>query len=65
MKVMFELDKLKTTPLRVVVSYTYLVFSQPPACLHQAMKTRKPFYISSGTFYFLCNYSNLETLLIY
>ena len=24
-------------PLRVVVSYAYLVFSQPPACLHQAM----------------------------
>ena len=23
--------------LRVVVSYAYLVFSQPPACLHQAM----------------------------
>ena len=41
------LDKLETTPLRIVVSYTYLVFSQPPACLHQAMKTRKPFYISS------------------
>ena len=31
------LDKLETTPLRVVVSYSYLVFSQPPACLHQAM----------------------------
>ena len=31
------LDKLETTPLRVVVSYAYLVFSQPPACLHQAM----------------------------
>ena len=31
------LDKLETTPLRVVVSYVYLVFSQPPACLHQAM----------------------------
>ena len=30
-------DKLETTPLRVVVSYGYLVFSQPPACLHQAM----------------------------
>ena len=27
--------------------YAYLVFSQPPACLHQAMYTRKPFYISS------------------
>ena len=24
-------DKLETTPLRVVVSYAYLVFSQPPA----------------------------------
>ena len=32
-----SLDKLETTPLRVVVSYVYLVFSQPPACLHQAM----------------------------
>ena len=31
------LDKLETTPLRVVVSYAYLVFSQPHACLHQAM----------------------------
>ena len=31
------LDKLETTPLRVVVSYAYLVFSQPPARLHQAM----------------------------
>ena len=31
------LDKLETTPLRVVVSYAYLMFSQPPACLHQAM----------------------------
>ena len=31
------LDKLETTPLRVVVSHSYLVFSQPPACLHQAM----------------------------
>ena len=31
------LDKLETTPLRVVVSYAYLVFSQPPACLHQDM----------------------------
>ena len=31
------LDKLETTPLRVVVSYVYLVFPQPPACLHQAM----------------------------
>ena len=31
------LDKLETTPLCVVVSYTYLVFSQSPACLHQAM----------------------------
>ena len=26
----FLLDKLETTPLRVVVSYAYLVFSQPP-----------------------------------
>ena len=32
-----ELDKLETTPLRVVVSYAYLVFAQPPACLDQAM----------------------------
>ena len=31
------LDKLETTPLRVVVSYAYLLFSQPPVCLHQAM----------------------------
>ena len=31
------LDKLETTPLRVVVFYAYLVFSQPPKCLHQAM----------------------------
>ena len=31
------LDKLETSPLRVVVTYAYLVFSQPPACLHQAM----------------------------
>ena len=31
---MDKLDKLETTPLRVVVSYAYLVFSQPPACLH-------------------------------
>ena len=31
------IDKLETTPLRVVVSYAYLVFSQPPKCLHQAM----------------------------
>ena len=31
------LDKLETTPLRVVVSYAHLVFSQPLACLHQAM----------------------------
>ena len=31
------LDKLETTPLRVVGSYAYLVFSQPPPCLHQAM----------------------------
>ena len=31
------LDKLETNPLRVVVSYAYLVFSQPPAC--QAMYT--------------------------
>ena len=29
--------KLETTPLRVVVSYAYLVFSQPSAYLHQAM----------------------------
>ena len=41
------LDRLETTPIRVVVSYAYLVFSQSPACLHQAMLTRKPFYISS------------------
>ena len=33
----FIKDKLETTPLRGVVSYAYLVFSQPPACLHQAM----------------------------
>ena len=33
----WENDKLETTPLRVVVSYAYLVFSQPPACLHQVM----------------------------
>ena len=32
-----KLDKLETTPLRVVVSYACLVFSQPSACLHQAM----------------------------
>ena len=32
-----KLDKLETTPLRVMVSYAYLVFSQPSACLHQAM----------------------------
>ena len=25
-------DKLETTPLRIVVSYTYLAFSRPPAC---------------------------------
>ena len=31
------LYKLETTPLLVVVSYAYLVFSQPPVCLHQAM----------------------------
>ena len=31
------LDKLETTLLCAVVSYAYLVFSQPPACLHQAM----------------------------
>ena len=31
------LFKLETTPLRVVVSYVYLVFSQPLKCLHQAM----------------------------
>ena len=31
------LDKVETTLLRVVVSYAYLVFSQPLACLHQAM----------------------------
>ena len=30
-------DKLETTPLCIVVSYAYLVFSQPTACLHQAM----------------------------
>ena len=30
------LDKLETSPLRAVVSYAYLAFSQPPACLHQA-----------------------------
>ena len=34
---MDKLDKLETTPLRVVVSYAYLVFSQPPACINQAM----------------------------
>ena len=34
---LLSLDKLETTPLRVVVSYAYLVFSQPPECLHQAM----------------------------
>ena len=33
----YNIDKLETTPLCVVVSYAYLVFSQPPACLHQAM----------------------------
>ena len=32
-----KLDKLETTLLCVVVSYTYLVFSQPPKCLNQAM----------------------------
>ena len=37
LSVCLELDKLETTPLRVVVSCAYLVFSQPPACLHQAM----------------------------
>ena len=31
------LDMLETIPLRVVVSYAYLMFSQPPACLHLAM----------------------------
>ena len=31
------LDKLETTPLHVVVFHAYLVFSQPLACLHQAM----------------------------
>ena len=31
------LDKLETNALCFVVSYAYLVFSQPPACLHQAM----------------------------
>ena len=36
-KIIQIVDKLETTPLRVVVSYAYLVFSQPPACLHQAM----------------------------
>ena len=25
----------------------FILFSQPPACLHQSMQTRKPFYISS------------------
>ena len=34
---MDKLDKLETTPLRVVVSYAYLVFSQPPAYINQAM----------------------------
>ena len=33
----FRQIELETTPLRVVVSYAYLVFSQPPACLHQAI----------------------------
>ena len=33
----YLLDKLETTLLRVVVSHAYLVFSQPHACLHQAM----------------------------
>ena len=33
----FVLDKLETTPLRVVVFYAYLMFSKPPACLHQVM----------------------------
>ena len=32
-----KLDKLETTPLRFVVPYAYLVFSQHPKCLHQAM----------------------------
>ena len=27
-------DKLETTPLCILVSFAYLVFSQPPACLH-------------------------------
>ena len=36
-KKIIQLDKLETTPLRVVVSYAYLVFSQPPRCLRQAM----------------------------
>ena len=31
------LEIVKPWHLRVVVSYAYLVFSQPPACLHQAM----------------------------
>ena len=31
------LDKLETTLLHDVVSHAHLVFSQPPACLHQAM----------------------------
>ena len=30
-------DKVETSQPRVVVSYAYLVFSQPPVCLHQAM----------------------------
>ena len=36
---------METTQLRVMVSYAYLVFSQPPKRLHQAMLTRKPFFI--------------------
>ena len=31
------LDKLETTLLHDVVSHAYLVFSQPHACLRQAM----------------------------
>ena len=31
------LDKVETTLLHDMVSHAYLVFSQPHACLHQAM----------------------------
>ena len=31
------LDELETTLLRIVKSEAYLVFSQRPTCLHQAM----------------------------